>query len=102
MEVRPVKTALLSAAALLVLAAALPATAPVATAQSKAAACPAFLDHEFRKLHSSQQVNLDLLIGDPSKAARKLGWTPRVSFDELVTMMAEADRERVTRGVFAF
>jgi glutathione peroxidase len=53
-----VKTALLSAAALLVLAATLPATAPVATAQSKAAACPAFLDHEFRKLHSSQKVNL--------------------------------------------
>jgi glutathione peroxidase len=59
MEVRPVKTALLSAAALLVLAATLPATAPVAVAQSKsAAACPAFLNHEFRKLHSSQQVNL--------------------------------------------
>jgi glutathione peroxidase len=58
MEVRPVKTALLSAAAVLVLAATLPATAPVATAQAKAAACPAFLNHEFRKLHSSHQVNL--------------------------------------------
>jgi glutathione peroxidase len=58
MEVRPVKTALISAAALLVLAATLPATAPVASAQARPAACPAFLNHEFRKLHSSEQVNL--------------------------------------------
>ena len=34
---------------------------------------------------------VDLLIGDASKAHAKLGWKPRVSFDELVTMMYEND-----------
>lgn len=34
---------------------------------------------------------VDLLIGDASKAHAKLGWKPRVSFEELVTMMYEND-----------
>ncbi|MEM7202217.1 MAG: GDP-mannose 4,6-dehydratase [Planctomycetota bacterium] len=34
---------------------------------------------------------VDLLLGDPSKARRELGWEPTVSFDELVRMMVEAD-----------
>ena len=34
---------------------------------------------------------VELLCGDASKAKEKLGWTPRTSFPELVTMMAEAD-----------
>ena len=29
--------------------------------------------------------------GDPSKARRKLGWEPRISFEELVTEMVMAD-----------
>lgn len=36
-------------------------------------------------------AEVDLLIGDPSKAARELGWRPEVSFDELVRRMVEAD-----------
>ena len=36
-------------------------------------------------------AEVDLLIGDASKAHAKLGWKPRVSFDELVTMMYESD-----------
>jgi GDPmannose 4,6-dehydratase len=35
------------------------------------------------------------LIGDASKARSKLGWTPRVSFRELVEMMVRADLERL-------
>ncbi|MBI4729486.1 MAG: GDP-mannose 4,6-dehydratase [Acidobacteria bacterium] len=34
---------------------------------------------------------VDLLIGDPSKAREKLGWKPRVAFAELVRMMVEHD-----------
>jgi GDPmannose 4,6-dehydratase len=36
-------------------------------------------------------AEVDLLMGDPSKAHRQLGWKPRVNFEELVTMMYEAD-----------
>ena len=34
---------------------------------------------------------VDLLIGDASKARRQLGWEPKVKFKELVTMMTDAD-----------
>jgi GDPmannose 4,6-dehydratase len=40
-----------------------------------------------------------VLIGDPSKAARELGWRPEVSFDELVRKMVDADL--VAAGVSA-
>jgi GDPmannose 4,6-dehydratase len=38
-------------------------------------------------------AEVDLLLGDASKAQRKLGWEPTVRFNELVRMMVEADRE---------
>ncbi|OAN45961.1 GDP-mannose 4,6-dehydratase [Chloroflexus islandicus] len=40
-------------------------------------------------------AEVDLLIGDPSKARQKLGWQPRTSFSELVQMMVEADLQLV-------
>jgi GDPmannose 4,6-dehydratase len=40
-------------------------------------------------------AEVDQLIGDASKAKRKLGWQPRVTFKELVEMMVRADLERV-------
>ena len=48
-------------------------------------------------------AEVDLLLGDPSKAKRVLGWEPRVSFDGLVDMMtdadlAEAEREKRANG----
>lgn len=36
-------------------------------------------------------AEVDLLIGDPSKARKVLGWTPKVTFPELVHMMVDAD-----------
>jgi GDPmannose 4,6-dehydratase len=36
-------------------------------------------------------AEVDLLIGDPSKAKNQLGWIPEVSFDQLVGMMVEHD-----------
>jgi GDPmannose 4,6-dehydratase len=39
-------------------------------------------------------AEVDVLIGDYSKAKEKLGWEPNVRFKELVQMMVDADRER--------
>ncbi|MBT9317277.1 GDP-mannose 4,6-dehydratase [Leptothoe spongobia] len=36
-------------------------------------------------------AEVDLLIGDPSKALTQLGWKPSVNFNELVNLMVEAD-----------
>ena len=36
-------------------------------------------------------AEVDLLVGDPAKAATKLGWKPEVSFEQLVTMMVDSD-----------
>jgi GDPmannose 4,6-dehydratase len=50
-------------------------------------------------------AEVDLLIGDPSKAERELGWKPKVLFKGLVEMMVDADLARLenpvpsTRGV---
>ncbi len=40
-------------------------------------------------------VDVETLLGDASKGRRKLGWRPRVSFEELVRMMVDADLARV-------
>jgi GDPmannose 4,6-dehydratase len=42
-------------------------------------------------------AEVDLLIGDASKAHKKLGWKPRVSFEELVRMMYEHDLAEESR-----
>ncbi|MCO5313811.1 MAG: GDP-mannose 4,6-dehydratase [Microthrixaceae bacterium] len=36
-------------------------------------------------------AEVDLLIGDPTKARTRLGWEPETSFEQLVTMMVDAD-----------
>jgi GDPmannose 4,6-dehydratase len=38
-------------------------------------------------------AEVDLLIGDPAKAKKKLGWEPKVRFKELVHIMVDADVE---------
>ena len=40
-------------------------------------------------------AEVDLLIGDPSKAKAKLGWTPQVTFAQLVERMVKADLARL-------
>jgi GDPmannose 4,6-dehydratase len=42
-------------------------------------------------------AEVDLLIGDASKARAELGWQPRVSFTDLVRMMVDADLESLGR-----
>ena len=36
-------------------------------------------------------AEVDLLIGDPSKAREQLGWQPKVGFEDLVRMMVDSD-----------
>jgi GDPmannose 4,6-dehydratase len=36
-------------------------------------------------------AEVDLLLADPGKARRGLGWEPQVSFEQLVTSMVDAD-----------
>jgi GDPmannose 4,6-dehydratase len=40
-------------------------------------------------------AEVDLLVGDPSRAKRVLGWVPETSFEELIDMMVRADLERL-------
>ena len=42
-------------------------------------------------------AEVDLLIGDPAKAKRQLGWEPKVRFKELVQIMVDADLELAKR-----
>lgn len=42
-------------------------------------------------------AEVDLLLGDPTKARERLGWQPRTSFKELVSLMTEADLELAQR-----
>lgn len=39
------------------------------------------------------------LLGDSTKARTKLGWNPKVNFDQLVTMMVQADLKRVEQEI---
>lgn len=42
-------------------------------------------------------TEVDLLLGDPTRAKAELGWTPKVGFKELVGMMVEHDMELARR-----
>lgn len=42
-------------------------------------------------------AEVDILLGDPTKAKNKMGWEPETSLEELIHMMVDADLQRVTR-----
>ena len=44
-------------------------------------------------------AEVDLLLGDASKAKKELDWTPQVNFKQLVAMMVDSDMENVRRRV---
>jgi GDPmannose 4,6-dehydratase len=68
-----------------------------------------FLDLAFRRadldwrefVHIDERylrpAEVDLLLADPSKATRELGWKPKVSFEQLVIRMVDADLELAAR-----
>jgi GDPmannose 4,6-dehydratase len=43
-------------------------------------------------------AEVDLLVGDSSKARRKLGWQPTVTFAELVHLMVDSDLDLLENG----
>ncbi|WP_113544624.1 MULTISPECIES: GDP-mannose 4,6-dehydratase [unclassified Ensifer] len=43
-------------------------------------------------------AEVDILLGDPSKAKMKLGWEPTVSLEELICEMVDADMARLRRN----
>jgi GDPmannose 4,6-dehydratase len=45
-------------------------------------------------------AEVDLLLGDASKAREQLGWAPKVGFKQLVKMMVDADLERVQHEIY--
>jgi GDPmannose 4,6-dehydratase len=44
-------------------------------------------------------AEVDILVGDPSKAKAKLGWSPTFSFKEMIHMMVETDLKQLTNLV---
>lgn len=44
-------------------------------------------------------AEVDLLVANPSKAREKIGWDPKVSLEELVQMMVDADMERLSKEI---
>jgi GDPmannose 4,6-dehydratase len=43
-------------------------------------------------------AEVEVLLADPTKARRELGWQPKVSFEQLVTMMVDADLARLSEA----
>jgi len=41
-------------------------------------------------------AEVDLLLADPTKARVELGWSPKMSFRELIASMVEADLDRLS------
>src|SRR4051794_2788212 len=50
-----------------------------------------YRDHVTQDERFMRPAEVDLLIGDPTKAKDKLGWKPEVTFDELVSRMVDSD-----------
>ena len=42
-------------------------------------------------------AEVDLLVGDPSKAKRELGWEPKTTFEELIRLMVRSDLELLSK-----
>ncbi|WP_396616652.1 GDP-mannose 4,6-dehydratase [Lysobacter soli] len=42
-------------------------------------------------------AEVDVLLGNPGKAKAKLGWSPKTSLEQLITMMVDADMRRLTK-----
>jgi GDPmannose 4,6-dehydratase len=55
--------------------------------------------HEYVEIDQRyfRPTEVDVLLGDSSKARKNLGWEPKVSFDALIDMMVEADMELAAR-----
>jgi GDPmannose 4,6-dehydratase len=55
-------------------------------------------DHVYIDSAFVRPAEVDLLVGNSARARAKLGWTPKVTFNQLVEMMVDADLERLKLG----
>jgi GDPmannose 4,6-dehydratase len=55
-------------------------------------------DHVVTDAAFIRPAEVDRLCADPSKARDELGWEPKIGFEELVTMMVDADMELLAAG----
>lgn len=56
-----------------------------------------WLDHVVIDEKFIRPAEVDLLLANPQKAQKKLGWKPEVSFKELVEMMVDEDMRRLSK-----
>jgi GDPmannose 4,6-dehydratase len=54
-----------------------------------------YKDHVVQDERFYRPAEVDLLVADPTQAREALGWREKVSFDELVRMMVDADLRRL-------
>ncbi len=47
-------------------------------------------------------AEIEFILGNSTKALKKLGWAPKTSFEELIKMMIDADLERVENDIKLF
>jgi len=52
-------------------------------------------DHVAADPNLVRPAEVDLLVGDASKASRRLGWQPKVAFPELIKMMVDEDLRKL-------
>ena len=59
--------------------------------------------HDFVKIDPRfyRPAEVDYLLGDPAKAKKKLGWTPKITFKELARIMTDYDLELAEREAHA-
>jgi GDPmannose 4,6-dehydratase len=55
-------------------------------------------DHVVIDESLKRPAEVDHLVGDASNAKRKLGWEPRINFEELIRLMVDADYELLSGG----
>jgi len=78
------------------------ATGETHTVREFAEAAFAYVDLDWKKYvqhdpRYERPAEVDLLIGDASKAKKVLGWEPKVRFKDLVRIMVDADVELLSR-----
>jgi GDPmannose 4,6-dehydratase len=56
-------------------------------------------DHVIEDRESGRSPDTVLLVGDPSRAKQVLGWTPSVTFEELVKMLVDADLQSLAASI---
>lgn len=57
-----------------------------------------YRDHVVIEDRFMRPAEVDVLLGNPAKALAKLGWKPKTSLKELITMMVDADLRRLQQA----